>query len=220
MKKFIKRILVLIKNRTKSVKLCSGANIDLRSRFEGHNYIGRNVSFTGKIGYGSYIGSDSNISAEIGKYTSISTNVNVVNGLHPTETFVSTHSAFYSKKNSVDLSYCKENKFDENKYANEQKKLSVVIGNDVWIGWGATLLAGVTVGDGAIVAAGAIVTKDVPPYAIVGGVPAKLIRFRFDEEERNKLLSLEWWNKDEEWIKANAEDLCDINNIDKLCQSK
>ena len=73
---------------------------------------------------------------------------------------------------------------------------SVKIGNDVWIGRGAFIKGGVTIGDGAVVAAHAVVTKDIPPYAIVGGVPAKVIRYRFDEETVKKLASLQWWKYD------------------------
>jgi acetyltransferase-like isoleucine patch superfamily enzyme len=81
----------------------------------------------------------------------------------------------------------------------------VVIGNDVWVGAGAIILSGVSIGDGAIVAAGAVVTKDVPPYAIVGGNPAKLIRYRFSEDQIAKLLSISWWNWSEDKIKANLD---------------
>ena len=72
----------------------------------------------------------------------------------------------------------------------------VKIGNDVWIGRGAFVKGGVTIGDGAVVAAHAVVTKDVPPYAIVGGVPAKVLRYRFDEATVKELLELKWWNYD------------------------
>lgn len=73
-------------------------------------------------------------------------------------------------------------------------KGDIIIGNDVWIGYEAVILAGVTIGDGAIVGARAVVTKDVPPYSIVGGVPARLIKYRFDENVIAKLQKLAWWD--------------------------
>src|SRR5665811_2625453 len=73
------------------------------------------------------------------------------------------------------------------------RKPQVVIGNDVWIGANATILRGVTIGDGAIIASGSVVTKDVAPYSVVGGVPARHIRFRFDEDTIAELLDLRWW---------------------------
>jgi acetyltransferase-like isoleucine patch superfamily enzyme len=77
-----------------------------------------------------------------------------------------------------------------------------VIGNDVWIGEGATVLAGLTVGDGAVVGARAVVTKSVPPYAIVAGNPARILRYRFDEDIRERLLALRWWDWDDDEIRA------------------
>lgn len=94
-------------------------------------------------------------------------------------------------------------------------KGDVIIGNDVWIGFGATILAGVTIGDGAVVAARALVTKDVPPYTIVGGVPAKPIKQRFDDSTIDKLLKLKWWDWDEGRIRKNMSLLCS-NNISGL----
>lgn len=82
-------------------------------------------------------------------------------------------------------------------------KGDIVIGNDVWIGYEAVIMSGVKIGDGAIIGTRAVVTKDVPPYTIVGGVPAKLIRRRFDDETIEKLLALRWWNWDDEKIKRN-----------------
>lgn len=81
----------------------------------------------------------------------------------------------------------------------------ITVGNDVWIGARATVLSGVTIGDGAIVGAGAIVTDDVEPYAVVAGVPAERVSWRFPEPVREKLLDLEWWNWDERTMRANRE---------------
>lgn len=76
-----------------------------------------------------------------------------------------------------------------------------VLGNDVWVGSNVLINGGVKIGDGAVIAAGAVVVKDVPPYAIVGGVPAKIIRYRFSPEIIEKLLELKWWNLDDEILK-------------------
>jgi virginiamycin A acetyltransferase len=81
----------------------------------------------------------------------------------------------------------------------------IVIGNDVWIGYEAVILAGVTIGHGAIVGTRAVVTRDVPPYTIVGGVPAKAIKRRFDDETVATLLDLAWWDRPVEWIAARLE---------------
>ena len=84
-------------------------------------------------------------------------------------------------------------------------KGDITVGSDVWIGYEAVILAGVTIGSGAIIGARALVTRDVPPYAIVGGVPAKLIRKRFDEATIEALLALQWWDWPPERIAANLE---------------
>lgn len=83
----------------------------------------------------------------------------------------------------------------------EQKR--TIVGNDVWISCNSVIISGVKIGDGAVIGAGAVVTKNVEPYAIVGGVPVKVIRYRFSNEISKKLLKLKWWNKDDEWIKRN-----------------
>lgn len=87
-------------------------------------------------------------------------------------------------------------------------KGDVVIGNDVWIGWGTTILSGVTIGNGAVIAAKAIVTKNVPPYAIVAGNPAKIVKYRFSKDEINSLEKLQWWNWPIEKINKNISKIC------------
>ena len=82
-------------------------------------------------------------------------------------------------------------------------KGDTVVGNDVWIGYEAVVLSGVTIGDGAVIGTRAVVTKDVPPYTIVGGVPAKPIRKRFDDETIKKLEEVRWWNWDDEKIRQS-----------------
>jgi len=94
-------------------------------------------------------------------------------------------------------------------------KGDIVVGNDVWIGYEAVILAGVTIGDGAIIGARAVVTKDVPPYTIVGGVPAKPIRKRFDEDTIARLLELRWWDWPEERI-AQSIQAIQTGRLDEL----
>ncbi|WP_179377392.1 CatB-related O-acetyltransferase [Winogradskyella wichelsiae] len=96
-------------------------------------------------------------------------------------------------------------------------KGNINIGNDVWIGYNATIMAGVTIGDGAIIATNSTVVKDVEPYSIVGGNPATEIKKRFSDEIINKLLDLKWWNWDMEKITKNVQNLTD-KNIDKLIE--
>ena len=98
-------------------------------------------------------------------------------------------------------------------------KGDIVIGSDVWIGYEAVILAGVTIGDGAIIGARAVVTRDVPPYTIVGGVPAKPIRRRFPQPEIDRLLALRWWDWPAEKIAANL-DAIQSGNPEALCQAQ
>jgi acetyltransferase-like isoleucine patch superfamily enzyme len=84
-------------------------------------------------------------------------------------------------------------------------KDKITIGNDVWIGMGATIMSGVKIGDGAVIAAHSVVTKDVEPYAIMGGNPAKIIKYRFDKKTINKLLKIKWWDFDDDKIKENID---------------
>lgn len=180
------------------------ATFDYATTFAGRNLLGEDARLNNvELGYASYIGAASRLSSvKIGKYTCVGPYVKNIIGTHPTKGFISVHPAFFSPNNRLGLSYVDEDKFEEICYIDEHVN---VIGNDVWIGANATILQGITIGDGAIVAAGSIVTKDVPPYAIVGGIPAKVIRYRFEEEEIANLLEIEWWNKDEAWIAEHAD---------------
>ena len=126
----------------------------------------------------------------IGRYCSIATHAIVGATAHPTN-WLSTSSFQYTK--AFDPECAKKWHFTDN--------LPTVIGNDVWIGANAVILTGVTVGDGAIIGAGAIVTKDVPPYAIVTGIPAKIMRYRFTPDIISDLLELQWWNLPHEKIR-------------------
>ncbi len=140
----------------------------------------------------------------IGRYCSIAASVCVGPGQHATHT-LSTHPFIYDPEDTT----AKLGHFEAyqkilgqhpfSKPAESSRKLSapdVRIGNDVWIGTRAIIMGGLTIGDGAIIAAGAIVTKDVPPYAVVAGVPARIVRYRFEPALIEQLLALRWWDYD------------------------
>lgn len=133
--------------------------------------------------------------AEIGNFCSIATGVKIGIAGHPTN-LLSTNSAFYLEHS------LNENFKNDIKYTPYSQ---TKIGNDVWIGEKALIMSGLTIGDGAIIAAHAVVTKDVPPYSIVGGVPAKVIKYRFPKEVIDKLLEIQWWNMSDEEIIAHKK---------------
>ena len=156
------------------------------------------------IGNYTYVNKNSLVaSGIIGKYCSIGYNCQIGVFEHPSN-YLSTSPHIYRHK-SLQI----ENKPDwnENDINNPP-----IIGNDVWIGSNVIIMQGVKIGDGAIIAAGAIVTKDVLPYQIVGGVPAKLIRKRFSDEIIEVLQACKWWEKSEEWISNNINEIIDIEN--------
>lgn len=207
--------IAVTKAKYKNVKFLKGANVAVGVSFDGYNVIGQNSWVEGHLGYGTYVGDECVLKAKTGKYCSIGHHVNVLTGTHPSHVFVSTSPVFYSTRKQNGLSYVKENKFKEILLADEEHRYGVVIGNDVWIGFGATLLGGITVGDGAIIASNAFVNKDVPPYAIVGGTPAKVIGKRFEDDQIQWLEEFAWWDKGEDWIKENAERFENIETLMK-----
>lgn len=133
--------------------------------------------------------------ADIGKYTSISYGVTIGPPEHDYK-LMTTHHFVYGVENAG------AGKATQG-IRNDKLDKPCQIGNDVWIGCNVTILRGVTIGDGAVIGANSVVTKDVPPYAIVAGCPAKLIKWRFEEKIRLKLEEIKWWNWTEEKINRN-----------------
>lgn len=153
--------------------------------------------------------------AKIGRFCSIADHVNIILNDHPTQLYVSTHPAFHRGNHPLmkllNLAFNKDDIYISNKYVSDQYKIE--IGSDVWIGFDVKILAGVKIGSGAIIGAGSVITKDVEPYSIVGGVPAKVIKYRFDDYIINKLLSIKWWDWDYSKIIENQKKFKSINQF-------
>lgn len=130
------------------------------------------------------------LNAEIGSFCSIANNVKIGGEMHPMS-WVSMSPVFYEGKDSV------KTKFSMHKRPQSKK---TIIGNDVWIGQNSLIKQGVIIGTGAVIGMGSVVTKDVEPYAIVAGNPARLIRKRFDDTTIEKLLNSKWWDLQENKI--------------------
>ena len=212
---FIRCFIERVKQRKNGTHISRKVKINGKIFFEGCNFVGEATELTeSSLGKMTYIASNCKFeNTKIGKFTSIGPNCKVIYGDHPTKEFVSTHPAFYSNFRPAGKCYVKRNKFDEIKYADKEENRMLCIGNDVWLASDVCILAGCTISDGAVVAAGALVTTDIPPYAVVGGVPARVIRYRFSQKQIDWLLQLKWWDKDESWIISHAE--C-FENITKL----
>lgn len=145
----------------------------------------------------------------LGKFCAIGPRVTAGLGIHPSRTFVAIHPRFYSRTNSASIPpLADRNYFTEHK--------PVAIGHDVWVGANAIVQDGVTIGDGAIIGSGAVVTKNIPPYAIAAGVPARILRFRFEPQQIAFLQRFCWWDKEDEWLAAHWRDFHDIESFMKI----
>lgn len=170
---------------------------DFRSTYKGFN----NLSFgsivkQSSVGKYTYIAGARVQSASIGNFCSIGPRSRIGGlGHHPTK-WVSSHPVFFSTLKQANVSFSQDNYFKES--------ADVHIGNDVWIGAGVLVLDGVTIGDGAVLAAGAVVTGDVEPYSVVGGVPAKHIKYRFHPDTIRELIDISWWDWPDEVLEQNA----------------
>lgn len=188
---------------TKSI-MKQGSYVNKGTRLCGRNYLGRDTYLTHtELGYGSYVSDKGRlIDVKTGKYCSIGPEVFCAFGKHPTN-YLSTHPSFYSASAAEGFTYCQESSFEEEVYA--EPGYRVVIGNDVWLGARVTLLEGIHIGDGAIIAAGSVVTEDVEAYSIYAGVPAKKIRDRFTPEKLSAIKQKghdKWWEKDEKELRT------------------
>lgn len=183
---FIKKLLYYFINsieNNKNVKT-SGFSRGLKNvRFEGKNAIADRCNFSGniKIGWATTLGYNNVIhgDVEIGKYCQLGFDVAIISNNHPLN-YMTT--------------YINKNLFDGELY-NLKNNGNIVIGNDVWIGHNVIVIGSVKIGNGSVLAAGAVITKDVKPYTIVGGVPAKKIKKRFKDSVIKEIEELEWWNK-------------------------
>lgn len=154
-----------------------------------------------RIGAFSYCVSGHLFDVEMGRYTSIGENVQMGRGDHPIK-WLSTSPAFYIAEGFMNVGQGRPHLTEFNSFHPELEgrdavpgPRKIVIENDVWIGHGAFVRPGIKIGTGAVVAAYSVVTKDVPPYAIVGGNPAKIIRYRFEESFIARLLRTRWWSR-------------------------
>lgn len=195
--RIIKNTLTNIRYRLKNRKLFIPlSSLTIRNCIFGYHNRVYNDSILCNVSLGdySYVGGNCKImNSTIGKFCSIGPSV-WIGGLpsHPLN-LKSTFPGFY-QKNSNYYGVEPEYEYTESEFR------PVIIGNDVWIGARAMIMDGVTVGDGAVIAAGAVVTKDVPPYAIVGGVPARIIKYRFSEKRIQEMQDSMWWN-DKKYVK-------------------
>lgn len=192
----------------KKIRLSAIKNslLDKTSRVEsGSSFINSSMGRHSFCGYDCTI-----INTDIGSFCSIASHVKIGGVGHPVH-FVSTSPVFLSHKDSIKA------KFAQHDYL---PMLKTTIGNDVWIGEGAFVKAGIRIGTGAVVGMGAVVTNDVPPYTIVAGNPARMIRKRFSDEMIESLLATAWWNKEDSELALLGPCIDDPEKFVKKASSK
>lgn len=210
-KEIISFIYTRVKYRNSNIRFLGMSFIDSKSKLEGHNSIDNGTRLiSSSIGIGTYTGTGVHFThVKVGRFCSIASNVHNIFGNHPKNTFVSTHPVFYS--DGFPYTFVNIQKFNEIVFI--APGILVEIGNDVWMGDNATILGNVKIGDGAIIGANSLVTKDIEPYSINVGSPTKIIGYRFNKETIEFLLKFKWWDKGYDWIKQNAEY---FENIEKF----
>ena len=219
---FIKRRLKnYIISRKFNIFLPGGVIVTSETQLEEKVTINNKCDISGSyIGFGTYIASNSRlIRAKIGKFCSIGQNVQTRFGRHPARKFVSTHPAFFSKNKQAGFSLVQQQKFKDHIFVGSAEEYFVDIGNDVWIGDDVKIMDGVKIGDGAIVGLGSVVTKNIEPYSINAGSPARQIGQRFTEEQKKFLIDFKWWDQDFNWIKDNSEIFDDVEAFIKRFKS-
>lgn len=174
------------------------ARISLDSSIKRRSKINRFVRIIGSaVESYSYIGPRTKIiNTSVGRFCSISWDCNLGLSSHNTRS-LSTSPLFSERKNGLGLSWIKEDVQRDSKI--------LKIGNDVWIGANVIIMSGLKIGDGAVIGAASVVTRDVEPYAIVAGNPAKVIKMRFPPDVVDKLLEKRWWARDEKFLKENLD---------------
>ena len=216
LKELIKPIVLtyrLAKNRGELIKkypniVLLGKFKVFNSKFGTYNRLCDCVVNNSELGDFTYVSSGSYINnCKIGSFSCIGPNVSIGLGSHPTKDFISVHPIFYSPTNNFGIT------FSDKKYFNEYENTE--IGNDVWIGANVVIKSGIIIEDGVIVAAGSVVTKNISAYSIVGGIPARVIKKRFEDDEVLLIRKSKWWTKDPLWLKQNFKNFHSLINFKK-----